>query len=189
MASLIDTNRKEHFEQLQIKKRRADKINQCCFIVICAIPLEALLELIIAVFGSGSDKAGTLVYAILLTASVICAILGCAKRNFVLNIAAVILYLAGFLIGKEYQEAFVLMGLCLHLIPYGGAVYANFIEHQLRQEEGYPQFDLSLEEQALRDQLEQQTSSAALSRQKSAESAPAQSGKKPASSPPDMDDI
>lgn len=162
MASLIDTNRKEHFEQLQIKKRRADKINQCCFIVICAIPLEALLELIIAVFGSGSDKAGTLFDAILLMASVICAILGCVKRNFVLNIAAVILYLTGFLIGKEYQEAFVLMGLCLHLIPYGGAVYANFIEHQLRQEEGYPQFDLSLEEKSLRDNLEMQTQEAAL---------------------------
>lgn len=167
MASLIDTNRKEHFEQLQIKERRADKINQCCFIVICAIPLEALPELIIAVFGSGSDKAGTLVYAILLTASVICAILGCAKRNFVLNIAAVILYLAGFLIGKEYQEAFVLMGLCLHLIPYGGAVYANFIEHQLRQEEGYPQFDLSLEETALRDRLEMQIQEVSLAEKRS----------------------
>lgn len=167
MASLIDTNRKEHFEQLQIKKRRADKINQCCFIVICAIPLEALLELIIAVFGSGSDKAGTLVDAILLTASVICAILGCAKRNFVLNIAAVILYLAGFFIGKEYQEAFVLMGLCLHLIPYGGAVYANFIEHQLRQEEGYPQFDLSLEETALRDRLEMQIQEGSLAEKRS----------------------
>ena len=167
MASLIGTNRKEHFEQMQIKKRRADKINQCCFIVICAIPLEALLELIIAVFGSGSDKAGTLVDAILLTASVICAILGCAKRNFVLNIAAVILYLAGFLIGKEYQEAFVLMGLCLHLIPYGGAVYANFIEHQLRQEEGYPQFDLSLEETALRDRLEMQIQEVSLAEKRS----------------------
>ena len=167
MASLIDANKKEHFEQMQIKKRRADKINQCCFIVICAIPLEALLELIIAVFGSGSDKAGTLVYAILLMASVICAILGCAKRNFVLNIAAVILYLAGFLIGKEYQEAFVLMGLCLHLIPYGGAVYANFIEHQLRQEEGYPQFDLSLEETALRDRLEMQIQEVSLEEKRS----------------------
>ena len=167
MASLIDTNRKEHFEQMQIKKRRTDKINLCCFIVICAIPLEALLELIIAVFGSGSGKAGTLVDAILLMASVICAILGCAKRNFVLNIAAVILYLAGFLIGKEYQEAFVLMGLCLHLIPYGGAVYANFIEHQLRQEEGYPQFDLSLEETALRDRLEMQIQEVSLAEKRS----------------------
>ena len=33
--------------------------------------MEALLELIIAVFGSGSDKAGTLVDAILLTAGTI----------------------------------------------------------------------------------------------------------------------
>lgn len=165
MASLIDTNRKEHFEQLQAKKRRADKINLYCFIVICAIPLEALFKLIIAVFGSGD--AGTLVDAILFMASVICAILGCVKRNFVLNTAAVILYLAGFLIGKEYQEAFVLMGLCLHLILYGGAVYANYIEHQLRQEEGYPQFDLTLEETALRDNLEMQTQEAALAEKRS----------------------
>ena len=156
MASLIDKGRREHFEALQVQKRRADKINQCCFIVVCAFALEVLIELALAVFSSGTGDAGTLIDALLLTASVICAIIGCTKRSFVLNIAAVILYLAGFIIGRDYQGAFVIMGLCLHLIPLGGAVYANYTEHQLRKEEGYPLFDLTAEEQTMQEQLAQQ---------------------------------
>jgi hypothetical protein len=46
-------------------------------------------------------------------------------------------------------------------------VYANYTEHQLRQEEGYPQFDFSLEEKALRDDMEQQTQEAVLAEKRS----------------------
>lgn len=194
MASLINTNRKEHFAQLKIKKQRTDKINQCCFLVICGIALEASIALIVSI---GSGQSRTLIYAVFLCISVIAAFIGCLRRNLIMNIIAVILYLAGFLISKEYQQAFVLTGLCLHLIPYGCAVYANYIEQQLRQEEGYPQFDLTAEEQALQAQFAQQTSYAALNKQKNAESVPnpipipvpVQPSEQPAAPPPDMDVI
>ena len=129
MASLINKDRKEHFEALQVQKRRADKINQSCFIWLCGIALEAVITLII---GIGSENSYNLIYALFLTVSVICAFIGCFKRNLPLSIAAVVLYLAGFIISKQYESAFVIMGLCLHLIPCGGAVYANYIERQLR---------------------------------------------------------
>ena|GEM_PF-2365464 len=196
MASLIDPKRRDHYEALQVQKRRADKINQICFIIICAFSLETVIELILAVFSSGSNKAGTLIDAILFVISVICAILGCAKRNVVLNLAAILFYLAGFIIGKDYQGAFVLSELCLHLIPYGGTVYANYMEHQLRQEEGYPQFDLSLEEQAMQEAFAQQTSFAALNKQKNTASAPSpmhsphiEQPSEKNTAPPDMDSI
>lgn len=162
MASLIDKERREHFEALQVQKRRTDKINQSCFLLICVIALEAVIALIV---GIGSNDSHDLIYALFLTASVLCAFIGCLKRNLPLSIAAVVIYLAGFLIAKQYTYTFVLLGLCLHLIPYGGAVYANYLEHQLRQEEGYPQFDLSLEEKALQAQLKRQTADALLKQQ------------------------
>lgn len=163
MASLIDKERREHYEALQVQKRRADKINQACFILICGIIFEAAFTLILNILAAanGGSKA-ELIFSIALILSVIFAFIGCFKRNLIMNIIAVVIYLTGFLVTKQYEGVFVLMGLCLHLIPYGGAVYANFIEHQLRQEEGYPQFDLSLEEKSLRDNLEMQTQEAAL---------------------------
>lgn len=191
MASLIDPERIKHFEQLQLKKRRTDKINQCCFLMICGIALEAVIALIV---GIGSDQSRDLIYAVFLSLSVIAAFIGCLRRNLIMNIIAVIIYLAGFFISKEYQQAFLLSGLSLHLLPYCCAVYANFIEQQLRQEEGYPQFDLISEEQALQTQFAQQTSYAALNKQKNAApapdpAAPIQPAEQPAAPPPDMDVI
>lgn len=183
MASLIDPKRKEHFEQLQIKKRRTDKINQYCFLIICGIALEAVIVLIV---GIGSEDSRNLIYAVFLSLSVIAAFIGSLRRNLPMNIIAVILYLTGFFISKEYQQAFLLTGLCLHLLPFCGAVYASFIEQQLRQEDGYPQFDLISEEQALQTQFAQQTSYAALNTQKSANTAP---NLAPAPPPHDMDTI
>ena len=174
MASLISKDRKEHFEALQIQKRRADKINQSCFLLTCCIALEAVITLVI---GIGSGHSNDLIYGLCLTASVICTFIGCLKRNLPLSIAAVVIYLAGFIISKQYEGAFVIMGLCLHLIPCGGAVYANFTEHQVRQEEGYPQFDLISEEQALQTEFAQQTSEKALA------------AKRAAAAPKDMDTI
>jgi len=194
MASLIDPERIKHFEQLQLKKRRTDKINQWCFLFICAIALEAVIALIV---GIGSDQSRDLIHAVFLCLSVTAAFIGCLRRNLIMNIIAVILYLAGFFISKEYQQAFLLTGLSLHLLPYCCAVYANFIEQQLRQEEGYPQFDLISEEQALQTQFAQQTSYAALNKQKNEDPAPdplqspapAQQAEQPAAPPPDMDYI
>lgn len=181
MASLIDKERREHFEALQVQKRRTDKINQSCFLLICVIALEAVIALIV---GIGSNDSHDLIYALFLTASVLCAFIGCLKRNLPLSIAAVVIYLAGFLITKQYTYTFVLLGLCLHLIPYGGAVYANYLEHQLRQEEGYPQFDLNAEDQRLRQRVEQEASATILE-QKRKSTAEADA----ASEPVDMDYI
>ena len=119
--------------------------------------------LIFNVLAAANSKSATeLIFAVALILSVIFAFIGCCKRKLIMNIIAVIIYLAGFIITKQYDGSLVIMGLCLHLIPYGGAVYANYLEHQLRQEEGYPQFDLSLEEKALHDNLEMRTQEASL---------------------------
>ena len=56
MASLIGKDRKEHFEALQVQKRRADKINQSCFIWVCGIALEAVITLIIGIGSGNSDN-------------------------------------------------------------------------------------------------------------------------------------
>lgn len=184
MASLIAPERRAHYEQLQTKKCRADKINQSCFLLTCGIALEAVLVLFV---GIGSEHSRDLIYAVFLSLSVIAALIGCIRRNLILSIIACILYLAGYIITKQYEDAFVLMGLCLHLIPCGGAVYANYQEHQLRQEEGYPQFDFMPEEQALQTEFAQQTSYAMLNKQKNA--VPAQPAEQPAAPPHDMDYI
>ena len=171
MASPIDQNRRDHFEALQIQKRRADKINQSCFIIICVLPLISVIELILAIASwNGGRALPDLIGALCTLLSVVCAFIGCIRRYPALHIAAVVLFILGFLISKSYQQAFVLLGLCLYLLPYGFAAYAGFIEQRLRQEEGYPQFDLSLEEKILREQLEQQTSEKTLAAKRAAAS-------------------
>lgn len=51
MASLIDDSRKEKYEILRLRKRRADQINHWCFILICANILYAGISLLLMLTG------------------------------------------------------------------------------------------------------------------------------------------
>ncbi|MBQ5338905.1 MAG: hypothetical protein J6Z40_07050 [Oscillospiraceae bacterium] len=158
MASLIDDARREHFAALRVRKMYADKINHWCFIFICLGVLYALLALFIALGGGRGERF----YLLCLAASIVCGILGSTKRSVRLNAAALIVYLAGCLITRAFPNLF-------YAVPLGGALWASYLDEQLRKEEGYPLFDLDAEEQRLRFALEQQTSAAAPEQQRQAE--------------------
>ena len=134
MASLIDEDRREHYETLQIRKRRADKVNQTAFwFSLCGAVIVGL-SAFMAIGGNESERRAILP----LTAAAVLFFIGCLKRVWWLNIAAAALYVLACLLGTQMNP--------FYFIPMLAAFWANLAEYKLSKEEGYPQFSLDNEE-------------------------------------------
>lgn len=141
MAFLIDDARRDQYEILKIRKKRADSINGMCFV----LAVISILYVIIMIFLAIGNYPNLRKYAPFLVISIACEIFGCLKRRWPLNALAIVLDIAGCIFAGVFPNPW--------LIANAAAVYANYIDEQLSKEEGYPQFDLSLEENLLREQI------------------------------------
>ena len=172
MSSLIGEKRRNRCEILKIRKKRFDTLNAVGFFLSAISIVFCFVTTLLAI---GGFEMTMFAVPFLILATVL-QILGCIKRNYLLNVAALVFAIIAGIIYRECLSPVL-------LITVGISIVANVAEHQLSKEDGYPQFDLKLEERMMEQALDEKVRSV-VAKQHTAASAV-----QDMPSVPDMDDI
>lgn len=176
MASLIDSKRRNRCEQLKIRKKRFDTLNAIGFFLSAISIVFCFVTTLLAL---GGFELTMFAVPFLILATVL-QILGCIKRNYLLNASALVLAIIAGIIYRECLSLILLITICISIV-------ANVAEHQLSKEDGYPQFDMKLEERMLEQALDEKVRRVTAKRR--AANGPVQDMPQMMPTPSDMDDI
>ena len=178
MASLIDEKRRRRCEIMKIRKKRFDTLNAVGFFLSAISIVFCFVTTLLAIGGFEMTM-----YAVpFLILATVLQILGCIKRNYLLNVAALVFAVIAGIIYRECLSPVLLITVCISIV-------ANVAEHQLSKEDGYPQFDLTLEDRMRQQALEEQIRRAAAKQLPAGTDAQDMPQVPPAKEPSDMEYI
>ena len=161
MGFQIDEDRAERYAKLRVERGRVRKINM---IALCASFLM-VFTLFVVIFNALRFGGEDQLYALLFFLTVLFQMTGCLKRSWVLNAMALAVYLiAAIAVAKVIPSI-------LFWLPIAAAIYANYVEWKLSQEEGYPDFDPLMRKDALIEEMEIEANMAILRKKRAAEKA------------------